>query len=169
MRKIVFTGPESSGKSSLARLVALYYGCPLVPEIARSYLSILDTNYQVANVIEIARYQCQLEESLYPLIDNFLVCDTSILVPKMWLSYRFTQKVEWIDEKFELEYNRFFFLCAPDLPWQEDSLRENPRDRWSLFYLYLKELIASGHPYRVLHGSIERRMADVKQALMYLS
>ncbi len=44
MGKIVFTGPESTGKTTLSEWFSVYAGYRLVPEYARTYL--VDTNDQ---------------------------------------------------------------------------------------------------------------------------
>ena len=49
MKKIVFTGPESVGKSTLTRQVANYYSFPSVQEIARQYFEKRSTNYCASN------------------------------------------------------------------------------------------------------------------------
>lgn len=166
MRKIVFTGPESSGKSTLARLISDEFGYPLVPEVARAYLSVISESYTTDHVIELARHQIDVESSLGALHRDFLICDTSIFVPRMWLLYRFGLKDQWIEAEFERGSDRFYFLCAPEIPWQKDTFRENPADRWSLFHIYHKQLAESQHPYKVLRGDLTERVAIVKEVML---
>ena len=45
MRKVVVTGPESSGKTSMAESLSVYFNAPLVHEYSRVYLNKLDRNY----------------------------------------------------------------------------------------------------------------------------
>ena len=165
MRKIVFTGPESSGKSTLARLIAHEFDCPLVPELANAYLSVLPGSYTTDHVVELARHQIAVESSLGGLAGEFLVCDTSIFVPRMWLMYRFGLTDLWIEEEFRRGGDRLYFLCAPEIPWQKDVFRENPADRWSLFHMYHKHLAENQCSYKVLRGSLEARVATVKEVM----
>ena len=58
-----------------------------------------------------------------------------------------------------------YFLCSPDIPWEEDPLRENPKDRKRLFTLYENNLIEKGWPYSVLKGSVEERKQEVIKSL----
>ncbi len=56
---ITIVGPESSGKTTLARQLAGYYTCPLVPEYAREYLERLDRPYSEEDLFLIAKGQLE--------------------------------------------------------------------------------------------------------------
>ena len=60
--RVVLTGPESSGKSTLAQALANFFGCNLVPEFARSYLGALQREYNYEDLAIIARGQAAWEE-----------------------------------------------------------------------------------------------------------
>jgi len=54
---ITIVGPESSGKTTLARQLAADMGCPWVPEYAREYLEVLGREYNEADLSVIAEGQ----------------------------------------------------------------------------------------------------------------
>lgn len=54
---ITVVGPESSGKTTLARELAHNLGCPWVPEYARAYLSELGRTYHEQDLLKIAEGQ----------------------------------------------------------------------------------------------------------------
>ena len=54
---ITIVGPESSGKTTLARQLAAHYGCPWVPEYAREYLEGLGRMYEEHDLEAIAQGQ----------------------------------------------------------------------------------------------------------------
>lgn len=56
---ITIVGPESSGKTTLARKLAAYLGCPWVPEYAREYLEGLGRSYVEDDLQEIAAGQLE--------------------------------------------------------------------------------------------------------------
>lgn len=56
---ITIVGPESSGKTTLARQLANDIGCPWVPEYAREYLEELDREYNEADLLLIAGGQLE--------------------------------------------------------------------------------------------------------------
>lgn len=54
---ITIVGPESSGKTTLARQLAGHFGCPWVPEYAREYLEGLGRPYEVEDLDIMAERQ----------------------------------------------------------------------------------------------------------------
>lgn len=69
---ITIVGAESSGKTTIATLLANQFQCPLVPEYAREYLSSLGRDYQQHDLEIIAEKQWEIikrevsDESLQP-------------------------------------------------------------------------------------------------------
>ncbi len=59
--KFAITGPESSGKTTLANSLGLFYKCPIVKEFARDYLSSLKRKYTYSDLLQIAKRQKKLE------------------------------------------------------------------------------------------------------------
>ena len=61
MKKVVITGPECTGKTSLAKALANHYNTRWVPEFARDFLNNLDRPYVEEDLLEIAKGQLNLE------------------------------------------------------------------------------------------------------------
>ena len=59
-----------------------------------------------------------------------------------------------------------YLVCQPDLPWEKDSLRENPDDRERLFALYVEDLFNDGKTVEIVKGSGEERMERVLQKIL---
>ena len=57
MKRVLITGPESTGKSELAMALAQHYGGITVPEYAREYVEKLDGPCSYSDVEHIARWQ----------------------------------------------------------------------------------------------------------------
>ena len=58
---VVITGPESSGKTTLARQLAERWKAPLVKEVARDYLQ-GKGSYQKSDLLKIAKLQYVTEQ-----------------------------------------------------------------------------------------------------------
>jgi nicotinamide riboside kinase len=56
-------------------------------------------------------------------------------------------------------------LCTPDLPWEEDPLREHPEQRAELFAIYLTELKQRNLPFVVIEGQNEKRLQQALTAI----
>lgn len=162
MLKIAITGPESTGKTTLARQLAQHYHTLWVPEYARFYLTFLDRPYTPEDVVEMAKGQVHWENELAKLTKTFLFCDTDLIVAKIWLKFKYNIQNEWIERQLKSKSYALHLLCNMDLPWQDDPLRENPnlQDRQTLYDLYKKELEALDVPYFEIGGSEEERMTQ---------
>ena len=60
VKRIVITGPESSGKTTLAMSLATTFETAWVPEFARNYLEVLDSPYTLEDLVKIAIGQVSL-------------------------------------------------------------------------------------------------------------
>ena len=80
---IVMTGPESSGKTTLATHLAGYYKAPLISEVARDYLA-GKNSYEKSDLLEIAKLQYQEERRVVARRPKKIICDTDLLVVMIW-------------------------------------------------------------------------------------
>ncbi len=160
LKRISITGPESTGKSVLAKRLAEHYNTSYVPEYARMYLKDIGTNYTMDDVLQIAKGQLFSEWQFVPLAKKVLFCDTDFLVTKIWCEVKFNACPAWIEQQFREHRYDLYLLCYPDLAWQPDPLRENPDDRDYLFRLYEQELNKHGFRYAVVKGVGDQRLKN---------
>ena len=158
--KIAFTGPESSGKSTTSKALAEFLNGIWVEEYAREYLQSV-SSYQQVDLDEIARVQQQR----WLIERNPLVADTEMTVIKVWSEYRYKSCSDFILESYKNQSFDHYFLCKPDIPWEEDPLRENPNNRDELFELYEMELLQMNRPFTILAGNLETRLDVCKNIL----
>jgi len=147
MDKIIVTGPESSGKTTLCNYIASHFKLSQSKEYARKYLKKKGKKYIQEDLLKIAKGQLNLEK-----VNTIL--DTDLITIKIWSEYKFGNCDNWILDKIEEQKNeiRFYLLCKPDIPWESDTLRENPNDRMKLFEIYKMELENLGHNYFIVEG-----------------
>ena len=70
---------------------------------------------------------------------------------------RFCDHVQEID---------YYLLCAPDIPWEPDPLRENGGHmREKLFHLYMQVLETHKLRYEIISGPGEERLSKAIFAL----
>ena len=132
-----------------------------IPEYARIYLE--DNNYAFDDVVQIAKSQLQLWQHH----DGDVVLDTDVNVLEIWFLERFGKLPDSWNEYRSSYPLDFTFLCAPDIPYEEDPLRENPDDRDRLFDLYQELLEKKNVPYLVLKGDIEQRLEQVLEHIRH--
>ena len=160
MFKIAITGPESTGKSTLAEKLAKHFNTDYIPEYSRTYLENFEGQYTENDVIEIAKKQHELilkEEDKNPKI---LIADTEIIVCKIWIEYVFKHPNDTIEELLRRQNFDLYLLCDIDLPWVYDPLRENPNieERKELFEIYKNTLTKMNVPFGIVRGNDEERV-----------
>lgn len=158
MKRIVITGSESTGKSTLASELAKHYKTVYVPEVARFYIDDLKRPYIQNDLLEIAMLQCAEEDKLINKATNILICDTDLLVIKVWSEFKYGNCDNWIVEELKKRDCNLYLLCNIDLPWQEDEQREHPNSRKELFDIYHLELIKMKANYEIITGKETERL-----------
>jgi NadR type nicotinamide-nucleotide adenylyltransferase len=168
MKKILVTGPESSGKSALCQqLAASLPAADWIPEYARAYLEGIGRPYVQEDLLHIARGQCQSED-MYPHSDkHWLFCDTGPEVVYVWSMVKYGMADPWIEAAVTDRRYDFYLLCYPDLPWEEDPLREapSPAERLRLFQQYELLLRRLQRPFAVVREAGAERVRNALQAL----
>ena len=153
--KVGIIGPESTGKSSLARYLARRYNGTYIPEYAREYVERKGSTEVTWNELcEIARYQIKELESLAGEAVYFF--DTELIVTKVWFDYAFGRVPEWLNEAILRYPMDVYLLTYPDLPWIPDSARSNGSDaiRLELFHRYESEIQALDIPYYIIRHEV---------------
>ncbi|MBK8845280.1 MAG: ATP-binding protein [Bacteroidetes bacterium] len=165
MKRIAIIGPESTGKTTMAKMLAAHYKTIIVPEYAREYIMQLNRPYSPKDLLPIAKGQIQLENQLLFQANRLLICDTNMTVMKVWSEYKYGFCAEWILNVINSRYYDHHFVCAPDMPWDADPLREHPNKREELFDIYIEEMKKQQVRYTVLRGTPEERLAQMTEVL----
>ncbi|HZK07468.1 MAG TPA: ATP-binding protein [Bacteroidales bacterium] len=165
LTKIAITGPESTGKSMLAKQLANHYHALWVPEFARYYLQELGRDYVFDDVLHIARQQQKSQQAFEELSSDLLFSDTELLVTKIWCEVKYGSCHQWIEENLQKQDFDLYLLTDIDLPWEYDELREHPHQREMLFKLYQKALDKQGFPYVIISGTGEKRLRNAVEAV----
>ena len=169
-KRILILGPESTGKSTLASALAAYFQEPWVPEVAREYLEKLDRPYAYEDLLQIGKQQMQMEDELAVNAKSYLLCDTDLRVIQVWSQHRYGKVDPWVLEELERRTYDLILLCAPDLPWQADPLREHPdlEMRQQFFEIYQQLTEASGFPWILVSGDTAKRLSTAIQSVRSL-
>ena len=165
MLRVAITGPESTGKSTLSRLLAEHYATTWAPEYARQYLEENGSSYTLHDLEEIARGQLDAEAAAVAIAHEVVFFDTDLLVIKIWAEDAFGQCPAWIRSYLEQQRYDLVLLPGIDLPWEFDPLREHPHRRQYFYALYLHELQAMGANYVEISGTSNQRFEQARKAV----
>ncbi|MFM7629661.1 MAG: AAA family ATPase [Algoriphagus sp.] len=166
-KRILILGPESSGKSTLAEALAQHFQEPWVPEVARQYLQDLNRPYDFEDLLHLGKQQMHLEDEQASKAKSYLFCDSDLRVIQVWSQHRFGKIDPWVHEELGRRTYDLILLCAPDLPWQADPLREHPDQeiRQQFFEIYKELSQASGFPWVLISGDTAERLSIGIQAV----
>ncbi len=165
MKRILVTGPESAGKTELAIELAGRFGGLVIPEYARDYVERLTRPYTYEDVEHIAEQQAREYEREYPGWE-WLFFDTWLILTRVWFQVAFQRQPAWLDgciagAKFDL-----VLLCAPDIPWIPDPVRENGGpQREVLFERYKQELDSFAMNWELVTGAGDQRSGRARQII----
>lgn len=161
IKKIVLTGPESTGKSTLVQQLAEHYQTVWIPEYARMYIDNLNRPYQQEDLLAIAKGQLEMENYLLQYANDYIFCDTNLIVLKVWSEYKYGTCDPWILKQIENRKYDCYVLCEIDIPWKPDHQREHPHQREELFKIYEEELLFLKKKYFKIQGTKNERLSNV--------
>lgn len=159
--RIVLTGPECTGKSTLAVQLAKHYNTLCVPEYAREYVGSLSRPYDYGDVEHIAETQVKQLQEYSNRANRILFLDTYLIITKVWFDLVFNRRPKWLDKELSEHSVDFYLLCDTDVPWEADAVRENGGDRREyLLGLYKVELANFGCEFGIVQGLGNERLKN---------
>ena len=152
MITIAITGPESSGKSTLAEAIGRHAGVPVVAEVARFDPAIIATDG--LGTPDAIRRLWHRQQAWAACARRFaeqsgaaaVVLDTWALELETWLDMRFDQRLDISSDAWATP--DLYMLCPPTESWTPDPLRSSPdfAERQMIFNRYRGRLTELGLP-----------------------
>ncbi|WP_090226977.1 AAA family ATPase [Lutibacter maritimus] len=161
--KVVLFGPESTGKTTISKMLARHYNTVWVQEYAREYLQDKWNNKRElcagSDQLPIAYGQIKLENSLAKKAEKLQICDTDLLETVVYFENYYDKTVDPELKKAALS-NKYdlYLLTYIDTTWEADDIRENPHHRLEMFKTFEAELIKYNKPYILLKGNLDTRL-----------
>jgi NadR type nicotinamide-nucleotide adenylyltransferase len=165
VRRVCVFGPESTGKTTLARRLAGHFHTALVPEYARALLEAQGGRLGADDIPRIARGQAASEDARVRDARGLLVCDTDVLTTLIWGDVLFGSCPDWVRQEADRRRYDLTLLLDVDVPWVADRVRYLPDNRAGFLRRCRRELEARGRPYVLLSGDWEERFAAACRAV----
>jgi len=126
--RVVVTGSECSGKTTLATALAAHYHTVCVPEFVRQFVIDKGAAPDCDDVEAIAHGQIALEDERAKEA-RLLIKDTDLLNTLLYSRHYYGHCPQWIDEAFEKRAADLYLLADIDIPWVPDGEQRDRGDR----------------------------------------
>lgn len=167
MIRIVLTGAECTGKTTLAKALSGYFGEPWTGEFVRQYVDMLNRELRCEDLGPIAKGQLEQEDRALDQAKQIILHDTNLLSSILYANHYFGEQLDWANEKFLSRDYALYLLCSPvNVEWQADpGQRESPGARDELHNKFKDSLNTLKLPYIELTGSEEDRVGHAVKAI----
>jgi NadR type nicotinamide-nucleotide adenylyltransferase len=165
--RVVLTGSESTGKSTLGAALAKHYGVSLVPEFVRGYAESRGGVIEFSDHGPIARGQIALEDEHVARGGDLVVQDTDLLSTVVYCRHYFGRCPEWIEAAAAARRPALYLLCEIDVPWVRDGVRDRGDRRDEMQMLFREAVRASGVPSIALIGDPAARLSAAIEAVEF--
>jgi NadR type nicotinamide-nucleotide adenylyltransferase len=162
-RRVVLTGSESVGKTTLATELAARYGVPLVPEFVRDYAAAKGAPLDFTDHGPIARGQVALEDTALAEAaaagHGLIVHDTDLVSTVAYCHHYFGRCPTFLEELARARRADLYLLLDIDVPWIADGVRDRGDRRAEVHALFRDTLSRLGAPVILIQGAWDARLA----------
>jgi NadR type nicotinamide-nucleotide adenylyltransferase len=163
--RVVLTGSESTGKSTLAEQLAARYGAERVPEFVRGFAERKGAPIEYSDHGAIARGQIALEDEHIARAGALVVQDTDLLSTVVYCRHYFGACPAWIEEAARARRPDLYLLCEIDLPWVADGVRDRGHLREEMQQHFRDAVLASGTAVATVTGVGDARLERATEAI----
>jgi nicotinamide riboside kinase len=165
-KKFIFVGPESSGKTTLCKLLSEKYNTLWVQEYCRVAAeeklqnpnidaNAINFNFTLDDFINMAHRQNKEEYELSKKCDKILICDNDTFALTIWCE-RYLHKYysEIYDIYKNADYlnndNKIYILTKPNVPFVQDGYRDGEHIRDWMFDRFIAEFTKYNMKYYII-------------------
>lgn len=166
-KKIVFSGTESTGKSSISKALTHHFIATLVEEAGREIIQ--NSNYiSKAHLQKIALSHSnniiEAQKKLAPLV----FIDTDIHITQSYTMFEFGEYMEVSDEIYQVNQAHLHIYLTNDILYEQDGTRLSEADRNRLDKCHRTTLSAFHIDFIEVSGSWEERLKTCSELIARL-
>ena len=163
-RRVVITGAESTGTTTLAQALAARLNTTWVPEVGRAVTEQrgLHHPWTAADFAMIARRQQRDEDRAALSSGPILVCDTDALATCIWQERYLGRSTADVEAIAASRTYALTVLTADDIPFVQDGYRDGEHIRGWMTQRFRERL---RHPWIEVGGTVSERVEAVLTAL----
>src|SRR5258706_1507806 len=163
VKKVCFYGPESTGKTTMAKHLAEVHQTEFVPEVSREMIA--SNAFTEEDIIRIGYAQTQRVREKVKTANRIMFCDTDLITTQIY-SQTYLHRVPGILYELErqIKYDQYF-LFDIDLQWIDDGLRDLGNQRKEMYDAFKDELVKRNISFINVQGNHEEREQIIKREL----
>ena len=163
LTRIVLTGSESVGKTTLGLQLAARYGITCVPEFVRDYAAakgapLDDRDHGAIATGQMAREDTHIAAAI-ARGDTLLLQDTDLISTVVYCHHYFGRCPAFIEQAAMARRAAHYLLLEIDVPWIPDGIRDREARRVEVQTLFRDTLARFDAPVTVVQGTWETRFA----------
>ena len=165
VKTVCLFGPESTGKSTLAKRLAAHFHTIAAPEYGRTYCEIFGTYCKADDLRAIVKGQASLEFAAKRQAGPLLILDTDRLMTALWADMLIGVRPPDLDAVAQTA--DLYLLAEIDIPWADDGTRYFPGDsaRQRFYRICREELEKRKLPFEIISGDRDARLKAAVDAV----
>ena len=186
--KIVFVGPESTGKTTLCKKLSTIFStnwvCEMCRVLAEEKTPVINPNIDAHDIhfnftlndfIEMANRQNKEEYELSKQSNKILFCDNDTFALTIWCERylgKYHEEIYNIYKNTDYLHNekKIYILMKPNVPFVQDGLRDGEHIREWMYTRFVEELHEKNMKYYIIDSPIyEERVSAVVEIINNLN
>jgi NadR type nicotinamide-nucleotide adenylyltransferase len=167
--RVVLTGSESTGKTTLTTQLAEHFGVSSVAEYVRRFAADKGAPLVYDDHAALARGQMALEDAAITTAQQLgqplLIQDTDLLSTVVYHWHYYGKCERYLEQAAQRRMPALYLLLDIDVPWVPDGIRDRGMRREEVQALFTETLERFGAPYRRVSGSWHERFTTAVRAI----
>jgi len=164
--RVVVTGSECTGKSTLASALAAHFDLPAPAEAAREFVRRERRAPTAGDVDAIAHEHLAIEARLASAHSGLAILDTDLLSTVVYARHYYGDVPDWVESHLRRNPADLYLLAGIDVPWVADRLqRDRGHRRREMQALFREALAALSARYVEISGPPGDRMRTALAAI----
>ncbi len=163
--RVVLTGSESTGKTTLAHRLAGHYGTVASREFVRAYAMARGNQLGFEDHGPIARGQMAAEDEAVARAHRVAFIDTDLVSTVVYCAHYYGRCPAWIVDAAVERAGDLYLLMNVDVPWVPDPARDRGDRRPEMHALFRDRLQMLHLPYVEISGDWDQRFAAAVRAV----